>query len=63
VTEGGDTGVETKTVGKNVLDLVGGDGVEEAVVSSLSNDDDRLTLALVTVLLLESRQYRLAMKG
>jgi hypothetical protein len=50
VTESGDTGVETKTVGEDVLDLVGSDGVEEAVVSSLSDDDNRLTLALVTVL-------------
>jgi hypothetical protein len=58
VTESGDTGVETKAVGENVLDLVGSDGVEEAVVSSLSDDDDRLTLALVTVLSEEKRELR-----
>lgn len=58
VTESGNTGVETETVGKDVLDLVGSDGVEEAVVSSLGDDDDRLTLALVAVLYMESRSIR-----
>lgn len=59
VAEGGDTRVESETVRKDVFDLARGDRVEVAVVSALSNDDDGLALAFVTVLCRDARgQWR-----
>jgi hypothetical protein len=51
VTESGDSGVETKLASKEVLHLVGRDGVELTVVGSLSNDNNRLSLSELAVTL------------
>jgi hypothetical protein len=50
VTESRDTGVETEAVREDFLDVVGRDRVQLAVVSSLGDDDDRLSLSLFTML-------------
>lgn len=50
VSERSHSGVEPEPVGEDVLDVVGLDGLEVPVERTLSNDDDRLSLAHVSVL-------------
>lgn len=51
VAEGGDTSVEAKPVDKNLLDILGLDGLEVPVKSTFGDDDDALALADLAVLL------------
>lgn len=50
VSEGGDSSVESELVGENVLDVLGLDGLELSVESSLGDDDDGFTLSELSVL-------------
>lgn len=50
MTKSRDSRVESQAFGEDVLDLIGRDGDEVAVVSSLSDNDDRLPLPLVPML-------------
>ena len=50
MSEGGDSSVESELVGENVLDVLGLDGLELSVESSLGDDDDGFTLSELSVL-------------
>ena len=48
--KGSDTGVKAETLGKDVLHVVGLDRVQVGVVRALRNNDNRLALADLAVL-------------
>lgn len=56
MSESGDSSVESESVGENVLDVVSFDGLEVSVESSLSDDNNGLSLSDLSVLLEQGRQ-------
>ena len=50
MTKGSNTSIQAKTLGEDVLDVVGVNRFEVLVMGTFSDDDDRLTLASFTVL-------------
>ena len=50
MTKGSNTSIQAKTLGEDILDVVGVNRFEVLVMSTFSDDDDRLTLASFTVL-------------